>query len=208
MKLIFCIILCLYCNFTYGQKQDIQKVEEKIETLITKTRGYINIYNIVSLISWDSHIIHYIPSVPPYEPQDYRNITISSSFGNRRHPITQEYKHHTGIDLPMQLNDTVCATANGTIEVVGKDSKLGNYIKIAHKYGFKTIYGHLSKNIACVGDSVNIGQPIGLSGNTGLSTGPHLHYSIQKNGLYENPYNYCFLYYNYLKNKHNITILQ
>lgn len=179
---------------------DIQAVEAKIETLITKTNGGENVYEILKLIQWDSNIILNVPCIPPYQ-SDYINVSVTSSYGLRLHPITREVKHHSGIDIPMSLRDTVYSSAIGIVKKCSYDSALGNYVKMSHMYGFETIYGHLEKALVNVGDTVYIGKPIGLAGASGMATGVHLHYSVKKNGKYENPYQYCTLLYRVISNK-------
>lgn len=200
MKLLSFITLFLFFSVpVFGQ--DTQEIETRIQNLIGKTSGYKNIYTILQLITWENEIIFNIPCVPPFHPADYKDLPISSFYGIRFHPIDHEYKHHQGIDIPLQIGDTICSTGNGVVLENDYDTKLGNYIVISHSYGFQSIYGHLQKSLIEVGDSVKIGFPIAISGNSGVGTGPHLHYSIKKNENYENPYNYCFLLLEYLQDR-------
>ncbi|WP_024467127.1 M23 family metallopeptidase [Treponema pedis] len=104
---------------------------------------------------------------------------ISMAFGQNRHPFTGQWYIHTGIDLSTgRKGDPIMATADGQIITVASDSGWGNYILIKHKHGFYTRYAHLDSFRVTVGEQVQKGQVIGYIGNTGISTGPHLHYEV------------------------------
>ena len=122
----------------------------------------------------------------------------TSSFGCRVHPITGGYRYHNGIDIPVVEGTPVYAAKAGKITAVRTDvtgylaGSYGNYIDVDHMDGTKTRYAHLKYGgvMVSVGMMVNQGQPIALSGNTGGSTGPHLHYEVHVNGVPVDPYNY------------------
>lgn len=112
---------------------------------------------------------------------------ISSHYGWRRHPITQQYRMHTGIDYAVPIGTPVVAAQHGKVVFVGRQGGYGNLVVIKHNDTYRTVYAHLDRFKVNNGDWVEQGQVIALSGNTGLSTGPHLHYEIRKNGLSLNP---------------------
>ncbi len=112
---------------------------------------------------------------------------ISSPFGLRVHPITGKSKIHTGVDLKANIGTPVKASASGTVTKASYFSGYGNYININHAGGLKTAYAHLSKILVKNGQYVKQGQIIAYSGNSGNSTGPHLHYEVMKNGRHINP---------------------
>ncbi len=115
---------------------------------------------------------------------------ISSGFTyHRYHPILHEFRPHVGIDLAADYGTPVKAVADGKVQTAGWAGELGNAIRIAHQNGMVSIYGHLSKIMPSVkpGTYVSVGQLIGLVGSTGLSTGPHLHFALEKNGAFVNP---------------------
>lgn len=120
---------------------------------------------------------------------------ISSSFGMRKHPIYEVQKFHTGIDIPKPKGTAVYATGNGTVSRKGYNSGYGNYIEIEHSGGFRSFYAHLSRIMVNMGDSVYIAQQIACVGNTGESTGSHLHYEIRKGNYFLNPAGWCCLLY-------------
>ena len=104
---------------------------------------------------------------------------ISQMFGQNRHPFSRQWYIHKGIDLSTyRSGDPVIATADGQVVMVDYDAGFGNYIIIRHKHGFYTRYAHLLSQTVKRGEHVNQGQTIGYIGNTGVSTGPHLHYEV------------------------------
>lgn len=125
--------------------------------------------------------------IPSGSPMDYRYI--SSSYGNRKHPITKKRHSHVGIDLRANKGTKVRATANGFVFFTRKNFNkgYGNLIKISHAMGFSTRYAHLSKILVKPGEYVRQGQVIAHSGNTGDSTAPHLHYEVRFVGQSINP---------------------
>jgi len=133
---------------------------------------------------------------PPLSPgQDSTDLRVTSCFGPRTHPVTgEEGSHHSGIDLGTPEGTMVMAAANGTVSKVerdGESSNLGQYVKVVHSGGFETVYGHMSGITVSVGDEVAGGRDaIGLSGDTGRSTGPHLHFEIRTGGSAVDPYPY------------------
>lgn len=110
------------------------------------------------------------------------NYTISSRFNpNRRHPTTGKISPHNGTDFAMPVGTPVNAPAGGRVERVIKHYAAGRYVVIRHDNGYRTRYLHLSKALVSKGDRVEMGDRIALSGNTGRSTGPHLHYEVHVN---------------------------
>jgi murein DD-endopeptidase MepM/ murein hydrolase activator NlpD len=115
---------------------------------------------------------------------------LSSGFGNRISPFTGLREFHKGLDISSREGTKVIATADGVVTFAGKNGFYGNMIKIDHGHGMMTRYGHLEKMLKNRGDAVKRGDVIGLLGNTGRSTGPHLHYEVFLNGLPVNPKKY------------------
>jgi murein DD-endopeptidase MepM/ murein hydrolase activator NlpD len=108
---------------------------------------------------------------------------LTSGFGYRRDPFTNVMQFHRGIDLAAAVGTTVRAALDGKVVVVGSDPVLGNYIMIRHQISYSTLYGHLSQIWVSRGATVTRGQRIGAVGNTGKSTGPHLHFEIRRRGV-------------------------
>ncbi len=115
-------------------------------------------------------------------------IRMSSGFGTRVHPVTGKRKRHRGLDFAANTGTPIYAPADGVIEVIRPSNKgSGNFLKLNHSLGFATTYSHMSKFNVKRGKFVRKGDLIGWSGNTGLSTGPHLHYEIRFLGRALNP---------------------
>ena len=114
---------------------------------------------------------------------------ISSTYGRRKHPILGYSKSHKGVDFAAPMGTPIPAGGSGKIIFKGWRGGYGNYIKIKHNATYSTAYGHLSRfnNSLTKGSYVKMGQIIGYVGSTGMSTGPHLHYEIIKNGTQVNP---------------------
>ncbi len=114
---------------------------------------------------------------------------ISSRFGNRFHPVLGYTRMHPGVDFAVPTGTPVMAAGAGTIQFMGRAGGLGNNVQIVHGNGYATSYSHLSRFAPGMrrGARVRQGQVFAYSGNTGLSTGPHLHYEIRANGSRVNP---------------------
>ena len=115
---------------------------------------------------------------------------VTSGFGFRKSPFTGLREKHEGWDIAARNGSPVRTTADGVVVVEGREYGYGNLVEIDHGYGLVTRYGHNSKHLVKVGDRVKRGQVIALVGNTGRSTGPHLHYEVLLNGVPVNPKNY------------------
>jgi murein DD-endopeptidase MepM/ murein hydrolase activator NlpD len=113
--------------------------------------------------------------------------------GMRMHPILGFYRVHEGLDITNQEGTAVYATADGTVQYAGKNqSGYGLLVEVNHGYSFTTKYAHLSRVLVREGQSVRRGDLLARSGNTGLSTAPHLHYEVRKNGVAQNPLDFFF----------------
>jgi murein DD-endopeptidase MepM/ murein hydrolase activator NlpD len=125
-----------------------------------------------------------LPAGPPMAGQ-----TVSSGFGKRIHPIFRRPYFHYGIDFEAPMNTPVTATADGVVEYVRDSSNgYGRLVTLRHAHDFRTAYAHLHEPLVLPGQVVRKGDVIALSGNTGSSTGPHLHYEILYQGNPVNPY--------------------
>ena len=112
---------------------------------------------------------------------------ITSGFGLRRHPILGFARLHAGIDFGAAWGSPIHAVADGNVAFAGRHGGHGNYVKLDHGGGLGTGYGHMSRFAVSPGERVSKGQVIGYVGSTGLSTGPHLHYEMYRNGVPVNP---------------------
>lgn len=128
-------------------------------------------------------LISSLPVIKPVKGE----FRISSRYGYRTDPITNYRKFHSGIDIVVSFATPVVSTADGKVVLSQRYGNYGRCVIVSHKYGYSTVYGHLSAYYCSVGDSVSQGQVIGFTGNTGRSTGTHLHYEIRKNGKHIKP---------------------
>lgn len=138
-----------------------------------------------------------IPCIPPVGAWTHNRL--SSQFGWRLHPIQGRYKHHEGMDIagPHQL---VRSTASGKIIKTGYERGLGLYVVVDHGNSYQTIYGHLASVSCKNGQVIQIGESLGVLGQTGQATGLHLHYAVRKAGQYLNPAAYLTLGLNVVAN--------
>ncbi len=118
-------------------------------------------------------------------PVEYQRI--SNGFGTRTHPVTGDEKFHSGIDFVADKGTSVTAAADGTVTKTGMDTMCGYYVIILHTNGDATYYSCLDEVLVEEGQQVSRGEQIATVGNTGLSTGPHLHFSVSRDGKYVNP---------------------
>ena len=118
---------------------------------------------------------------------------INSGFGYRKDPFRSSIGFHSGVDIDAKFGDPVVATADGVVEKTGWEGSYGKTVVIRHEDGFETIYGHLSRISVEEGQKVTVGEEIGKAGNTGRSTGTHLHYEVLKDGKRVNPSNFLSL---------------
>ena len=107
---------------------------------------------------------------------------LTSRFGLRVHPIYGTTKSHTGVDIGAESGATIVAADGGTVVMAGVNSGYGNCVMIDHGNGYKTLYGHMSSIAVTNGQTVSQGDTIGYVGSTGVSTGPHCHYEVWKDG--------------------------
>lgn len=126
-------------------------------------------------------IIASLPSIRPIIGQ------ITSAFGMRMHPILKRPIFHAGTDFSAPVGTRVLVTADGVVTSSGFDGGYGKKVVIDHGFGYQTIYAHLSKAVVRQGQRVHRGDVIAFSGNTGRSTGPHLHYEVRKDHDVVNP---------------------
>jgi len=161
-------------------KNDLTSSEltKLIEFLMAKIELREELYNTMeSILLKESVLKDTLPSLKPV------NIPYaSSSFGWRHDPILGKRAFHKGLDFSAAHGEPILATASGIIVAAERGYKYGKYVRVKHGNGLETRYAHASKLLVKVGDLVSKGEVIALVGNTGRSTGPHLHYEIRLNG--------------------------
>lgn len=132
-----------------------------------------------------------MPAIQPISLDDFTRI--SDYFGYRRDPFNGTRRMHNGMDFTGPVGTDIYSTGDGVVEEAGFNLYgYGNRVIVNHGYGYKTIYAHLHQVKVNAGDKVKRGQVVGTLGNTGRSTGPHLHYEVRLNNKPKNPMNYYF----------------
>ena len=119
--------------------------------------------------------------------------TLTSDFGYREHPVQGEERFHYGLDIAAAAGTEISCFADGTVTAVGESSSYGKYITVSHRGGFSTLYAHCSRILAASGVSVKEGDAIAEVGETGVATGPHLHFELHQGSQYLNPIYYVSL---------------
>ncbi len=179
-------------NADYGVSADasrlISQATETLDALSRQAALQEESYSaILQKYRSNQQLFAHIPAIDPI-----REGVISDGFGMRFHPILHMRLMHEGIDIVADVGTHVHVTGDGVVSYVGQRGGYGNVVEIDHGFGYSTVYGHLEKALVREGQRVKRGQVIALSGDTGLSTGPHLHYEVIKNGVHVNPAAYFF----------------
>ncbi|MDQ1264413.1 MAG: hypothetical protein QG559_1414 [Campylobacterota bacterium] len=190
--MIFGVGMILYLNHSVDEieeklaekKNELSQVSDslsEIEMLIgLSPPDDMTLQERVSIAKLSSeHMATLMQFIPSGSPIEYNGI--NSNFGYRVDPVSNRREFHLGLDLKARMNVPVYATADGIVEVAKFDGKsgYGNLVVLQHNYGFKTYYGHLNKITIQAGKFLKKGDLIGYSGNTGLVSGPHLHYEVR-----------------------------
>jgi murein DD-endopeptidase MepM/ murein hydrolase activator NlpD len=170
-------------TFVYDNYLDarVNSMEDRINEILT---GIIELENQNKGVEISAEFPENGPSIYPTFGR------WSDGWGVRMHPIYHKFIFHSGIDFANKVGTPVYATGDGEIIATSYDPEYGKLIKIRHANGYETRYGHLYHFEAAIGDQVRKGQIIALMGDTGRSTGPHLHYEVLINGVKVNPARY------------------
>ena len=165
--------------YPYGDR--IKASWQRLDRVTRRTYLQSRSLDELQLLATDKeHMATAIPAIWPIDKRDLRNSI--GAYGGRMHPIYKRYIKHDGIDLPAKIGDPVYATGNGVVQSTDigfRNRGYGRQILIDHGFGYKTRYAHLSQIDVEPGQHVTRGEQIGRVGNTGASTGPHLHYEIR-----------------------------
>ena len=172
--------------------------EQKRKTEELKELQSLTLDNIENLTEERKNLmLNIIPSGNPLS----RELEVTSNFGNRKHPISGGVKHHNGVDLRLNTGDDVIAPAIGKVIFAGVKGGYGNTVILEHAFGFQTLYAHLDRIYVKVGEIVGKGKVIAAGGNSGNSTGPHLHYEVLYDDVPVEPENFI----NWDKSNFNIV---
>jgi murein DD-endopeptidase MepM/ murein hydrolase activator NlpD len=167
-------------------------VKSRLDKIMKKIYVQSTSYDqLIKLAKNKEDMLASIPAIQPISNKDLKRT--ASGWGYRIHPIYKIRKFHYGMDFTAPTNTEVYATGDGVIESVESSMRgYGNSIIINHGFGYKTLYGHMTSFKVKQGQQVHRGDVIGYVGSSGLSTAPHLHYEVMRNGEKVNPVNYYF----------------
>lgn len=145
---------------------------------------------IVALAKEKEEMLRSIPAIQPVKREELTRM--ASGYGMRMHPIRKIWKMHNGMDFTAPTGTKIFASGNGVVKHAKRSSTFGKVVYVDHGYGYVTIYAHMSKIKVKKGQKVKRGEVLGYVGNTGLSSAPHLHYEVHRNGRPVNP---LYFYY-------------
>ena len=174
-----------------GQNDQLRNTVARLDILTKKSYVQSKSFDEVALLSKRAgDMASCIPAIPPVVP-DKKIYRLSSSYGFRSDPFSGKSKRHTGVDFALKPGNPVYATGDGVVESVKFEFfGYGNSVVIDHGFGYKTRYAHLKSIGVVEGMKVKRGECIGESGNSGRSSGPHLHYEVVYKDRHVNPANY------------------
>ncbi len=175
----------LYSKQIEDKAKDVEELSSKLDeiheiigTNDSSTKEEINKKTLEAIdLKKKKYTLQIIPNGSPFKIE-YR---VSSNFGYRTNPITKRRQFHRGLDMSVPMKTPIRATADGIVTRV-QPKNIGDYgrvVSISHNLGFSTTFAHMNKTLVKIGDVVRKGQIIGLSGNSGRSSGPHVHYEVR-----------------------------
>lgn len=177
-------------NFTNSQLmiETSTRINTLAKQLYIQSKSYDEV---VGMVKDKSKLLASIPAIQPIKNSDLNRL--GSGFGYRIDPIYKTIRMHEGIDFTAPLRTEIYATGDGRVSsIMRMDRGYGNCVIIDHGFGYKTLYAHMSRFNVQNRQSVKRGEVIGYVGNTGKSTGPHLHYEVIKEGAKINPVNFFY----------------
>jgi len=175
-------------NLTIGSSTNLNDLSKYVEKLTLKLKFEKSEFQTISnKLKENEGLYAAIPAVKPCE-----GVVGLNGFGMREHPILMVERMHEGIDIITDYGTSVHAAGNGVVSFVGYKGGYGLAVEIEHAAGYKTVYAHLSSSKVKESQKVTRGKVIALTGNSGLSTGPHLHYEVHHDGIKLDPTQFFF----------------
>ncbi len=177
---------------TMGESELVKSIGSQLNNLSLRTAYQTKSFDVIGdLIKNKEKMLASTPSIQPISNKNLMHI--GSGFGYRIDPIYKDLRAHKGMDFNAPLGTPIYATADGKVIDAGFNTGgFGNRVVINHGYGYQTLYGHMLRIKARVGQDVKRGELIGYVGNTGKSTGPHCHYEVHRNGYPVDPIYYFY----------------
>ncbi len=172
----------------FSSLSNVNELDKLVESLSRQIKFEKSEYQKISSKLKENEILY--ASIPAIKP--CKGTLALNGFGMREHPILGVNKMHEGIDIITDVGTKVLCTGNGVVSFVGIKGGYGLTVEVEHPSGFKTVFGHLSGTYVTEGQKVTRGKVIALTGNSGLSTGPHLHYEVHHEGVKLDPAQFFF----------------
>jgi len=174
------------------ENQLLKSLKSQLNALSLRVAYQLKSYSeIDGMIKNKEKLLAAIPAIQPVSNKDLRHV--ASGFGYRIDPVYKVTKFHAGLDFTASQGTPIYATANGVVKEADYNAGgYGNHVIINHGYGYETLYGHMYRIKARVGQKIKRGEVIGYVGNTGKSTGPHCHYEVHKSGQPVDPVYYFY----------------
>jgi murein DD-endopeptidase MepM/ murein hydrolase activator NlpD len=175
-----------------GEDQLVKGMTNQLNNLALRaayeSKSYVDVE---SMVKNKEKLLAAIPAIQPVSNKDLTRI--ASGFGNRIDPVYKIGRFHAGLDFAAPIGTPIYATADGVVTKAEFNAGgYGNHVVIDHGYGYATLYGHMYRIKARVGQHVKRGEVIGYVGSTGKSTGPHCHYEVHRNGVPVDPVYYFY----------------
>lgn len=181
-----------YDHLEYYDNKDLiistyKRLDKMSKQLYIQSKSYDDIHQ---MIKNKEDMLASIPAIQPISNMNLQRI--ASGFGYRVHPIYKTVRMHTGLDFTAPPGTEIYCTGNGVVLEVDHGSGYGRNVMVDHGFGYRTIYAHMKEIKVRNGQKVKRGDVLGTVGNSGLSTAPHLHYEVMKNGKKVDPVNYFY----------------
>jgi len=175
-----------------GESQLVKSISVSLQVMFNRIENQNKSFDgIEKMVANKEQLLASIPAIQPVSNKDLERI--ASGFGMRIDPVYKIPKMHSGLDFTATTGTPIYATADGTVEKAEfNQGGYGNHVMIDHGYGYETLYGHMVRIKAKVGQAVKRGEVIGWVGSTGKSTGPHCHYEVHKGGTPVDPIYYFY----------------
>lgn len=171
-----------------GSLNDLTDLSKYVDKLSLKLKFEKSEHQTISSKLKENEVL--FASIPAIKPSE--GVIGQNGFGMREHPILMIDKMHEGIDIITDVGTNVHSAGSGVVSFIGIRGGYGLTVEIEHASGYKTIYAHLSRSLVTEGQKVTRGKVIALTGNSGLSTGPHLHYEVHHDGIKLDPAQFFF----------------
>ena len=175
-----------------GESELVKSIADQLNNLSMRTAFQVKSFDEIGNMVKNKEKL--LASTPSIQPVSNKNLNrVASGFGYRIDPVYKDRRPHMGLDFTAPMGTPIYATADGRIKDAGFNTGgLGNRVVIAHGFGYETVYGHMVRVKARVGEMVKRGEVIGYVGNSGKSTGPHCHYEVHRNGIPVDPIYYFY----------------